>query len=153
MRESSTRFSLSHKNLSKLVNLLTSALLFSLPSHRCTRSSSRITLSCPSLTSRLKIANRSFYHSAPVLWNMFNFFRHYKSPPFHTVICIHLISLSYHILDFCHFILVLWTKCYVTRNLLSWEHLNHLFRLLPSVWLKKYISSTITAVHLLSPCI
>jgi len=27
-----------------------------------------------------------------------NFFRHYKSPPFHTVIRIHLISLSYHIL-------------------------------------------------------
>jgi len=28
--------------------------------------------------------------------NLFNFFRHYKSPPFHTVIRIHLISLSYH---------------------------------------------------------
>jgi len=28
-----------------------------------------ITLSRPSLTSRLKIANRSFYHYAPVLWN------------------------------------------------------------------------------------
>jgi len=29
---------------------------------------------------------------------MFNFFRHYKSPPFHSVIRIHLISFSYHIL-------------------------------------------------------
>jgi len=38
-------------------------------SHCCTRSSSLFTLSRPSLTSRLKIANRSFYHSAPVLWN------------------------------------------------------------------------------------
>jgi len=39
---------------------LCSLLLF--PSHRCT------TLSRPSLTSRLKIANRSFYHSVLVLW-------------------------------------------------------------------------------------
>jgi len=43
--------------------------LLSFPSHRCTRSSSLITLSRLSLTSRLKRANRSFYHSAPVLWN------------------------------------------------------------------------------------
>jgi len=43
--------------------------LLSFPSHRCTRSSSRIALSRTSLTSRLKIANRSYYHSAPVLWN------------------------------------------------------------------------------------
>jgi len=45
--------------------------LLSFPSHRCrpTRSSSHITLNRPSLTSRLKIANRSFYHSATVLWN------------------------------------------------------------------------------------
>ena len=43
--------------------------LLSFPSHRSTRSSSLITLSRPSLTSRLKIANRSFGHSAPVLWN------------------------------------------------------------------------------------
>jgi len=34
--------------------------LLSFASHRCTRSSSLITLSRPSLTSRLKIANRSF---------------------------------------------------------------------------------------------
>jgi len=33
-----------------------------------------------------------------VVNNLFNFFRHNKSPPFHTVIRIHLISLSYHIL-------------------------------------------------------
>jgi len=43
--------------------------LLSFPSHRCTRSSSRITLSRPSLTFRLKIANRSYYHSAHALWN------------------------------------------------------------------------------------
>jgi hypothetical protein len=43
--------------------------LLSFPSHRSTRSSSLITLSRPSLTSRLKIGNRSFGHSAPVLWN------------------------------------------------------------------------------------
>jgi len=42
--------------------------LLSFPSYRCTRSSSLITFSRSSLTSRLKIANRSFYHSAPVLW-------------------------------------------------------------------------------------
>jgi len=41
--------------------------LLSFPSHRYTRSSALITLSHPSLTSRLKIANRSYYHSAPVL--------------------------------------------------------------------------------------
>jgi len=46
---------------------LRSLLLFS--SHRCTRSFSLITLSRLSLTSRLKISNRSYYHSAPVLWN------------------------------------------------------------------------------------
>jgi len=28
---------------------------------------------------------------------LFNFFRHYKSPPFHFLIRIYLISLSYHI--------------------------------------------------------
>jgi len=43
--------------------------LLSFPSHRCTRSSSHITLSRLSLTSRLKIANRYYYHSVPVLWN------------------------------------------------------------------------------------
>jgi len=55
---------------SKLVNLLTSALFFHSLSYRWTRFSSLITLSRPSLTSRPKIANRSFYHSAPVLWNI-----------------------------------------------------------------------------------
>jgi len=43
--------------------------LLSFSSHRSTWSSSPITLSRPSLTSCLKIANRSYYHSAPVLWN------------------------------------------------------------------------------------
>jgi len=47
--------------------------LFSFYSHRCTRSSSLITLSRPSLTPRLKIANRSYYHSAPVLRNSLPF--------------------------------------------------------------------------------
>jgi len=42
--------------------------LISFPSHRCTRSSSLITLTRPSHTSRLKIVNRSFYHSH-VSWN------------------------------------------------------------------------------------
>jgi len=43
--------------------------LLSFPSHRCTRSSSLITLSQHSITSRLKIANRSFYYSTPVWQN------------------------------------------------------------------------------------
>jgi len=43
----------------KFESLLTCAFLL-------TRSFSRITLSRPSLTSRLKIANRSYYHSAPI---------------------------------------------------------------------------------------
>jgi len=43
--------------------------LLSLPSHRFTRSSSLVTLTRPSLTPRLKIANRSFYHSALGLGN------------------------------------------------------------------------------------
>jgi len=41
--------------------------LLSLSSLHSTRSSSLITRSRPSFTSLLKIANRSFYHSAPVL--------------------------------------------------------------------------------------
>jgi len=164
--------------------------LLSFPLHRFTRSTSLITLSCPSLTSRLKKANSSYYHFTPILWNnlpfhlrqvvhhvtppilnspesdlflkklkpisftlsfllslysprlsrdwylrywpsfvfsshihfaiihrhvihanfnyislvsiyefnLFNFLRHFKSPPFHSVIRIRLISLSYHIL-------------------------------------------------------
>jgi len=43
--------------------------LLSFPSHRCTRSSSLITLSRHSRTSRLKITNRSYYHPAPVIWS------------------------------------------------------------------------------------
>jgi len=62
MRESTTRFSLSQINLSKPSYLRS---LLSFPSHRCTQSSSFITLSRPSLTSRRNIANQS----APVLWN------------------------------------------------------------------------------------
>jgi len=68
IRESSTRFSLSHINLTKLVNLLNSTL-FSFHIHRSTWSSSLNTLSRPILNSRLKIANKFFYHSAAVLWN------------------------------------------------------------------------------------
>jgi len=43
--------------------------LLSLTPHRSTRSSSLITLTRPSVTSVLKMSNRSFFHSAPVLWN------------------------------------------------------------------------------------
>ena len=43
--------------------------LLSLTPHRSTRSSSLITLNRPSVTSGLKMSNRSFFHSAPVLWN------------------------------------------------------------------------------------
>jgi len=49
-------------NLSKLANLLISSLN-SFLSHRSIRPSSLITLSRPSLTSHLKIANTSYFHS------------------------------------------------------------------------------------------
>jgi len=73
MRESNTRFSfsLTYKSIKTGQPSYLRSLL-SFPSHRCTRSSSHITLSRPSLTSRLKsrlkITNRSFYHFAPVIW-------------------------------------------------------------------------------------
>jgi len=67
MRESNTKFSLSQSLKTDQPSYLRSLLSF--PSHHCTRSSSLTTLSRPFLTSRLKIANRTFYHSAPVLWN------------------------------------------------------------------------------------
>jgi len=68
MRESNTRFSLTYKSLKTgQPSYLRSLLLF--PSIRCTRSFSLITLSRTSLTSRFKIASRSYYHSARVLWN------------------------------------------------------------------------------------
>ena len=43
--------------------------LLSFTPNRSTRSSSLVTLNRPSHCSRLKITNRSFYHSAPALWN------------------------------------------------------------------------------------
>jgi hypothetical protein len=43
--------------------------LLSLQSSRSTRSSSVVTLARPSNPSRLKLTNRSFYHTAPALWN------------------------------------------------------------------------------------
>jgi hypothetical protein len=43
--------------------------LLSLQSSRSTRSSSVVTLTRPSNPSRSKITNRSFYHTAPALWN------------------------------------------------------------------------------------
>ena len=43
--------------------------LLSLTPYRSTRSSYLITLDRPSVTSGLKISNRSFFHSAPLLWN------------------------------------------------------------------------------------
>jgi len=56
-----------------------------------------------------------------VVINLFNFFRHYKLPPFHTVIRIHLISSLYHILVVCHLVMFLWTnvnvKCYDMQSL------------------------------------
>ena len=64
MREFSTKFSLSHTSLSKLVNLVIYAHFFH--SHLIV---SFVTLNRPSNSSRLKITNRSFYHSAPALWN------------------------------------------------------------------------------------
>jgi len=70
MRESNTMLSLTYTFFKTGQPSYIHSLL-SFPSNRCTQSSSLITLSCPSLTSRLKIANRSYYHSAPVLWNNF----------------------------------------------------------------------------------
>jgi len=71
MKESTTRFSLSHINLSNLVNLLTSALFF----HSLLIFvlgplflSPLVALLSP-LVLIFLIANRSYYHSAPVLWN------------------------------------------------------------------------------------
>jgi len=69
MRESNTRFSLSHINLSQLVNLLTSALVFHSLHNVLLGILLLSYLSRPALTSRLKIVNRSFYYFAPVSWN------------------------------------------------------------------------------------
>jgi len=62
-------FSFSRISISKLVNLLTSALF--IHSHHIVLLdlSSLITLGRPSLTSRHKIANIFCFHFAPVLWN------------------------------------------------------------------------------------
>jgi len=49
--------------------------------------------------STFQIYLRAVGNVSSVVINLFNFFRHYKSPPFHTVVRIHRISLSYHILD------------------------------------------------------
>jgi len=68
--------------------------LLSFPSYRCTRSSSLITLSHPSLTFRLKIATRSFYLSAPNLWN--NLTSHLRQVVHHVTLS--LISFS-HVSD------------------------------------------------------
>ena len=62
---SNTRFSVSnHKSLKT-----GHPSYLSLTPHRSTRSSSIITLNRPSVTSGLKMSNRSFFHSEPVLWN------------------------------------------------------------------------------------
>jgi len=61
-------FSYTYKSLETSQPSYLSSLL-SFPSHRCTWSSSLITLSRPSITSCLKVANISYYHFAPVLWN------------------------------------------------------------------------------------
>jgi len=70
MRESNTMLSLDtlkNKSLKTGQSFFLHSLL-SFRSHRCTRSSTLITLSYPSLTSCLKKANRSSFHSATVLW-------------------------------------------------------------------------------------
>jgi len=74
MRESNAMFSLSlsltYKSLKTgQPSYLRYALSFFIPFTSLYSSSSAITLSRPSLTSRLKIANRYVYHFAPVLWN------------------------------------------------------------------------------------
>jgi len=68
MRESNTKLFLIYKSL-KTGQPSYLCFLLSFPFYRSTRSSSLITLSRPSLTSRLKIANRSFHYYAPILWN------------------------------------------------------------------------------------
>jgi hypothetical protein len=70
MREFNTKFSLSHIKLFTLVILHTFILFLALNVIVLrTRSSSLVTLNRPSNNSRLKITNRSFYHTAPALWN------------------------------------------------------------------------------------
>jgi len=70
MRESNTWFSPSHTNLSKLINRLTPALFFHSLHIMLLGLLPLVALLSPRLvSSRLKIANRSDYHSAHVLWN------------------------------------------------------------------------------------
>jgi len=69
MRESNTRFSLSHIKIYQNWSTFLPPLSPFIPFTSFYLVSYLITLTRPSLTSRLKIANRSFYHSAPVLWN------------------------------------------------------------------------------------
>ena len=70
MREFNTKFSLSltYKTLHSGHPSYLHSLL-SLKRNCSTRSSSVVTLNRPSNNSRLKITNRSFYHTAPALWN------------------------------------------------------------------------------------
>ena len=85
MKEFSTQFSLTHKPLQIGQPYLRSLLSFT-PNHS-TSSSSLITLNRPSNCSRLKITDRSFYHSAPALWNTLPpdlrqlFHHHHSSQP------------------------------------------------------------------------
>ena len=66
MREVSTKSILSHTSLSTPCYLRS---LLSFTPNRSTHSSSDITLNRLSSCSYVKITNRSFYHSAPALWN------------------------------------------------------------------------------------
>ena len=68
MREFSTKFSLTDKSLQTGKPCYLRSL-FAFTPNRSTRSSSLVTLNRPSNCSRLKNTNRSFYHSAPALWN------------------------------------------------------------------------------------
>jgi len=69
MRESNTKYSLSHIKISQNWSTLILPPLSSFIPFTSLYSVFYITFSRLFLTSRLKIANRSFYHSAPVLWN------------------------------------------------------------------------------------
>jgi len=64
-----------------------------------------------------------------VVNNLFNFFRHYKSPPFHSVIRIHRISLSYHILVI------------LPSHFSSMEQMLMLMLILNRMWLNAYCPS------------
>ena len=68
MREFNTKFSLTYKTLHSGHSSYLHSLL-SLKRNCSTHSSSLVTFNRLSNNSRLRIINRSFYHTAPALWN------------------------------------------------------------------------------------